>query len=395
MAIIIIITLCSLLLAAYLFDYTFSKTKIPSVILLLALGWGLRQVTGLLGIQVLNFSAILPVLGTIGLVLIVLEGSLELEFNKTKVNLIKKSFWGAFLPLIILSLLLAFLFQSFSSTSFVDSMVNAIPLCIISSAIAIPSVENFSLKNKEFVIYESSLSDILGVLFFNFFALNDDFNFVSVGSFTFNLILIIIISFIATIGLAMLLNKLDHRIKFFPFILLVILIYAVSKYFHLPALLFILMFGLFIGNLDELKNFKWIKKLKPDELDKEVHKFKEFNIEATFLIRSLFFLLFGYLLETSDIIKTETILWSVGIVAVIFILRTIQLKFLKFPLRPLLFIAPRGLITILLFLSIAPTQRIPLLDKSLIVQVIILTTLMMVGGLLPSNNKTSPKTNLT
>jgi hypothetical protein len=33
--------------------------------------------------------ATLPVLGTIGLILIVLEGSLELELNKSKVGLIK------------------------------------------------------------------------------------------------------------------------------------------------------------------------------------------------------------------------------------------------------------------------------------------------------------------
>jgi hypothetical protein len=50
-----------------------------------------------------------------------------------------------------------------------------------------------------------------------------------------------------------LLNKIDHHIKFVPIILLIILIYEISKIFHLPALIFILVFGLSIGNLDELK----------------------------------------------------------------------------------------------------------------------------------------------
>jgi hypothetical protein len=36
-------------------------------------------------------------------------------------------------------------------------------------------------------------------------------------------------------------------------------------------------------------------------LNKEVAKFKELTIEATFLVRALFFLLFGYLIQTSEI----------------------------------------------------------------------------------------------
>jgi Kef-type K+ transport system membrane component KefB len=39
----IIISLCLLLLIAYLFDLTAARTKIPSVILLLLLGWMVRE----------------------------------------------------------------------------------------------------------------------------------------------------------------------------------------------------------------------------------------------------------------------------------------------------------------------------------------------------------------
>jgi len=85
----------------------------------------------------------------------------------------------------------------------------------------------------------------------------------------------------------------EHRIKFIPIILLVVLIYEVSKVYHLPALIFILLFGLSIGNIDELKRFKWIEKFKPNVLNREVIKFKELTTETAFLIRALFFLLFG------------------------------------------------------------------------------------------------------
>lgn len=45
MAVTVIITFCVLLLIAYVFDLTTSKTKVPSVILLLLLGWSVRQLT--------------------------------------------------------------------------------------------------------------------------------------------------------------------------------------------------------------------------------------------------------------------------------------------------------------------------------------------------------------
>lgn len=171
----IIITLCALLLIAYLFDLSASKTKIPSVILLLILGWGVRQLTNIFEISFPDFSSILPVLGTIGLILIVLGGSLELELNRSKTGLIKRSFLGALIPMLAFAFLFAWLFQYFGHYSFRNSLVNAIPLSVISSAIAIPSVRGLGSADKEFVIYESSFSDILGVLFFNFVILNQVF----------------------------------------------------------------------------------------------------------------------------------------------------------------------------------------------------------------------------
>lgn len=284
--------------------------------------------------------------------------------------------------MIALAFLLAFAFRYFGHFGLKDSLTNAIPFCVISSAIAIPSVKNLSSHNKEFVIYESSLSDILGVLIFNFLALNETIDRFSFGNFGLQLLIITVVSFIATIGLSFLLSKIEHHIKFVPIILLVVLIYAVSKIYHLPGLIFILLFGLSIGNLDEFKRFKWIEKFKPDELNKEVNKFKELTIEAAFLIRALFFLLFGYLIETSEVLNADTFTWALVIVFFIFAFRLIQLKLSKLPLQPLLFVAPRGLITILLFLSIEPTHTISLVNKSLIIQVIILTALLMMFGLM-------------
>lgn len=88
----IIILVCTLLLIAYLFDISSSLTKIPSVIMLLLLGWVVKQAVELFQLDIPDLNPLLPALGTIGLILIVLEGSLELELTHEKVPMITKSF---------------------------------------------------------------------------------------------------------------------------------------------------------------------------------------------------------------------------------------------------------------------------------------------------------------
>ncbi len=387
MTIAIIIAICVLLILAYVFDITSSKTKIPAVILLLLLGWTVGQVTKQLEIPIPNLNPTLPILGTVGLILIVLEGSLELELNMSKFSFVGKASLIAFLPMLLFSFALAFAFQYYGNTSFKTGLANAIPFAIISSAIAIPSAQNLSSKNKEFITYESSLSDIFGVIFFNFITLNDNIGTKSIGYFLLELFIILLISFVSTIGLAFLLSKIKHHVKFAPIILTVVLIYALSKIYHLPALIFILLFGLFLGNLDEIKHNRFIQKLKPEILNGEVHKFKELITEIAFLIRSLFFLLFGYLIQASELLNGKTIGWALSITFAVFLIRLLFLKLFRQASKPVIFIAPRGLITILLFLTIPVSQSIEIASKSLIIQVIILTALAMMFGLMTNKKK--------
>ena len=387
----LIISICILLILSYIFDITSSKTKIPTVILLLVLGWAVNQLATLVAIPIPDLTPILPILGTIGLILIVLEGSLELELNKTKYPTKKKTSIMAILPLLILSFLLAFAFQYLGDTTFKVGLANAIPFAVISSAIAIPSAQNLLSNNKEFVTYESSLSDIFGVILFNFITLNDNIGTQSIGYFVLQLIVILLITFIATLGLALLLSKIKHPVKFVPIILMIVLIYTVSKEYHLPALIFILLFGLFLSNLDEIKHNQYIQRLHPEILNKEAHKFKELTAEFAFLIRSLFFLLFGYLIKTSELLNSETIIWAASITAGIFLIRYVFLRLVKLSVKPLLFIAPRGLITILLFLSIPISQASYLVNNSLVIQVIILSALVMMVGLISYKSEISQK----
>ena len=378
----ILITICILLLIAYIFDVSSSKTKIPSVILLLLIGWVVKQITNNFQIFVIDLSPILPILGTIGLILIVLEGSLEIELNKSKLPFVGKTTIISFVPILIFAFGLAAAFQYFENVSFKIALANAIPFAIISSSIAIPSAQNLPAKDREFITFESSLSDIFGVLFFNFITLNDEIGFALAGNFVVEIILMLLISFIATIGLAYLLSKIKHHVKYLPIILIIVLIYNISKMFHLPALIFILIFGIILGNIDEIKDLRFIKNFQLATLQREVYKFKELTIEIVFLVRALFFILFGYLINTSELLNSESIIWAISISIGIFFIRFIIFKIARIKINPLLYIAPRGLITILLFLSIPLNQQMRLVNNSLLIQVIIITAFIMMLGLM-------------
>lgn len=385
----IIISICLLLLIAYIFDVSSPKTRIPSIILMLLVGWAVRQGANFFGIQIPDLSPILPVIGTIGLILIVFEGALELELNRSKKSIIISSALMSFVPMVILSFGIAIAFDYFSGVGLRRGLINAIPFAVISSAIAISSSQNLQNKYREYITYESSFSDIFGVVFFNFIVRNEVISIKSFTDFTIQIIMILIVTIIATLGLAFLLSKIRNRVKFLPIILLIILIYTVAKMYHLPALIFIFIFGLFIGNLDKFKRFSFVDRLQPEVFVKEVDKFEELTNEITFSIRALFFLLFGYLIETSELLNTHTIMWSSGIFVGIFILRSIFLKVFRQNIDPLLFIAPRGLITILLFITIPEGQQIGLVNNSMVIQIIILTAIFMMVGLMitGSNNR--------
>lgn len=388
MSIQIIISICGLLLIGYLFDLTSSRTRIPSVIMLLVLGWTVKQLSVSLKIGIPDLSFFLPILGTVGLILIVLEGALELELNRSHVHLAKKSFVMALAPMMITAFVISLAFYHYGTYPFRTSLINAIPFCVISSAIAIPSTTGFLKADRQFVIYESSLSDIIGVLFFDFVALNEYVDFTTVADYLVKVVIMLAVAFLATVALAVIMREIDHPIKHGPIMILLVLIYAVSKSQHLPALIFVLIFGLFLGNLDELRRFDWIKKLRPEDFDHEIHQFKQVSQEAVFVVKTLFFLLFGFLIETSDIINGNTIMWALAITVLIYLVRASFLKLNGLPLFPMLFIAPRGLITILLFFSILAEHKIAFANKALTIQVIIMTSFIMMTGMIISKKQT-------
>jgi NhaP-type Na+/H+ or K+/H+ antiporter len=367
---------------SYLVDIFSHRIRIPSVLLLMAFGMGIKVFLDVTGIGAPDFTKMLPFLGTIGLILIVLEAAMHLHLTRDALEVMSKAAISAASLLLVTSGVITGLLHLVSGETFHSCLVNAIPFAVISSAMAIPSTQNLSPEKKEFVIYESTFSDILGILFFTLASNNlggvDDW----VLGISKSVLITILFSAIFTVGLVWLVTKLRNHVKFFLILFLLLLVYSVAKLFHLPALLLVFLFGLALNNTFLLNRWKWLsEKIDLEKVQEDLKYMQVSATESTFLIRTFFFVIFGYSLQWALILKLDVILLSLAVAAIIFGLRFGFFKLLaKKHLFPEFLIAPRGLITVLLFYSIPQTMQIIPVNLGSVFLVVVITAITMAAG---------------
>ncbi|TNE54289.1 MAG: sodium:proton exchanger [Bacteroidetes bacterium] len=376
---------CGLIVLSYLFTVFNRITRIPSVLLLLGTGILLRYLVDRSGYTYEIPSDVVELLGTAGLIMIVLEAGLDLEVSRSKFGLIRSSFLSALVIFLLSTFAVAGLLSlQQRDIPFTNCIIYAIPLSIVSSAIVLPSVHHLSESKKEFLIYEASFSDILGILVFNFLTadrlitLNDTAWFF--GSIPVGIILSIVVSFV----LMFLLVRSRVHIKFFLVFAVLVLIYIGGKSLNLPSLLTILLFGLVVNNW-ELIPWQPIRRyFSMESVDNVQALLKSITAESAFLIRTFFFILFGYSINLGFLTDPDVLLVGSAIVLALLLLRYVYLRIVhKYDLLPELFYIPRGLVTVLLFYKIPDWQRIEGFDEGVLFFVILVTSLiMMVSSIL-------------
>ncbi|MEK9852326.1 MAG: cation:proton antiporter [Flavobacteriaceae bacterium] len=383
-----------LIVFSYLFDRFARKTKFPAVILLMFTGILFRLLSSAYGFNQLGFlDDLIPVLGTVGLILIVLEGALELKISKEKLPLLLKGFIAALVILLLNIAALQWVFSSLFEMSAQVAVLSAIPLAIISSAVAIPSAGGLLDKEREFVVYESTFSDILGIMIFNYalrqFEVGEGLlNSSSLVALLFQIIGVVVISIGITYILFKLLRQIEHHVKFFLILALLILVYAFGKLFHLPALVTIFIFGIFLSNVKSLLP-KFLKNyLDLDHTEKELHEFHLLTAESTFLVRTFFFLFFGFSIQLSTFNSIQPLIYGVIIILIMLALRYLYFSATTVQIKPspLVYLSPRGLISILLFLQLKDISFVDLslspIDERVLLIVILGTMLVMLLGTL-------------
>ncbi|MEM7163062.1 MAG: cation:proton antiporter [Bacteroidota bacterium] len=356
----IVIAASAVIILSYFFNVISRKTNIPSVILLIAAGIGMHYGLDFFGLSTINNyiidnDNILPILGQVGLILIVLEAALDLELSKKKWPVIWKSFSVALLALLGSTALVAFVLEFFIfNNNWNLAIVCAIPLSIMSSAIIIPSVANLIEVRKEFMVYESTFSDILGImLFYPFLDGVTDPNFGGIGAEFGKVFLTIIVSVIISYFLVWLFQRIKSQVKLFLLIALLCLLYVIGKIYGLSTLVLILIFGLMLNNSELFFRGKLSKYINHDKLNHFLHDFHVLALESAFVLRTFFFVIFGITISLDYLLNYEVALIGICVAAALYIIRWIFLKiFISKQTSALLLIAPRGLITVLLFFSI-------------------------------------------
>ena len=415
-AYVIIIAAALIIILSFIFNIISNKTNIPSVLMLIVLGVFIQLVvwspdTASKSSQLMMG---LEILGNVGLIFIVLEAALDLKLKKDKIGLISKSFIIALFALLLSSFAIASVFMFLwsdgngtNNVNWITSLLYAVPLSIMSSAIIIPSVSKLTKSKKEFMIYESTFSDILGIMFFYFLKNNryvesaeQVFKDVSI-----NIGATVLIALVISYLLVILFQKLQMQAKYFLMFSVLVLLYAIGKMFHLSSLIIILFFGLVLNN----SNVFFVGPLKGlsvgEKLKSSLHELHVITLETAFVLRTFFFVVFGVTISIASLFDYRYGLLSILIVAILFLIRWLMLRiFSGRDITPQLWIAPRGLITVLLFFSIpngwvdvdgemlneyTPLYdcTIPFFDQGILLYTILLTSIIMTISLITTRGE--------
>lgn len=387
-----IIAISLVIIISYFFNIISEKTNIPSVLLLIVTGILIKLGFDYFDVQTGDrLFGVLEILGIVGLIMIVLEASLDLELTKEKWPVIWKSFTVAMLSLIACSLAIAFLLQLLLIDDFLVALVYAIPLSIMSSAIVIPSVGELMEDKKEFMVYESTFSDILGIMYFYFLIgnLNNSVNTVVIDVIS-NIFITVVLSVLISYALVLIFQRVKTQVKLFLLIAVLLLLYALGKQFHLSSLLIILVFGLVINNHKLFFRGVMRKWIQAAPLNSILRNFHLITIESAFVVRTFFFVIFGMTVDLNSLLNGRDLLISLVIVVILFGIRAGFLRFFRGKeITPEVLIAPRGLITILLFFAIPASIQVEF-NSGILLYTIIITSVVMAMALIAGGKHIEP-----
>ena len=377
------------IIISYFFNLYAKKSGVPAVLLLIGLGIIINYTLLLFGFPKPNLLPILEVLGVVGLILIVLEAALDLHLLKEKLGLIVKSFLVALIGLGGTTYLTAFILNYLMGVEVLTAMLYAIPLSILSSAIILPSIDDLDEYKREFMIYESTFSDIVGIIgFYSVLTMVGSQTTESVyGEVLGNLAITVVFSIIISYILIYVFQNIKGHVKLFLLIAILLLLYAVGKMFHLSSLIIILIFGMILNNYKVFFKKGLMKLLNEERVEEVLDDMKVVTAESAFVVRTFFFIIFGWSVSLGSLFSFKVIGIGLLILFIIYLVRAIVLfVFNGRDIIPQLFLAPRGLITILLFFAIPEELSAGKEFQGVLLFVILISCLIMTRSLVSYKN---------
>jgi len=242
------------------------------------------------------------------------------------------------------------------------------------------------------MIYESTFSDIIGIIgFYSVLTMVGSKTEESVYSAVIgNLALTVIISVIISYILIYIFQNIKGHVKLFLLIAILLLLYAIGKMFHLSSLIIILIFGMILNNYKVFFRGGLLKLLNIEKVDEVLDDMKVITAESAFVVRTFFFIIFGWSVKLESLLSFKVMGIGLVILAIIYAIRAIVLfLFNGRDIVTQLFLAPRGLITILLFFAIPEEFTIGEEFEGVLLFVILISCLIMTWLMIRNKNKLS------
>lgn len=366
------------LLAAFAVEHFDRRTGVPSVIVMITLGLLAEPLLGPFGVVGTELKSMVPVAGAIGLVLIVLEGALDIELRRERIRLAATAFAVAVAGFVLCTAAFALIAVHTLHMGYFQAVVLATPFAVISSAIAIPGSHFLEQRAREFVVYESSVSDIFGVLVF-IALLNSDG---TLRGFLTDLagggLLSLVLAFACSVTLLLVTTRADAHVRYVPLLAGLFALYAAGQLLHLSPLIMVLLFGLMLNNKPALDRVPLLRRVSESISATTVGEFRVLVQELTFSVRGFFFFLLGYSTNLSDFTVPRSWAAAAVVLGVVYAVRCLLLRLIDPRLAATLtWIAPRGLVTVLLYLEAKQNVPLPPYLDGTVRLVIILSAMLL------------------
>lgn len=315
-----------LIFLAHLFLHIFNRTRVPDVLWLIVVGIILGPASNLVSTE--SFGLVGPVFVTVTLVVILFEGGIALKLSALKSALskaVKLAVTSFFLTMIVVGVTAHLLL----SLEWIPSLIIGSIAASTSEAIIIPLINQLKTSEKLHALLsvESSINDVLSVAvtlaLIGAYQLGD----INVGIITGDLIASFLVAIVFGFGGAFLWSLILRRIHtmknaMFTTVAIVFALFGLVETLGFSGAIAALAFGITIGNIESIKLPKLGKPLAGNPAGLSETE-KAFFTEASFLLKTFFFIYLGISLQFSS---TGIILIGILITFIAFALRIPAVK---------------------------------------------------------------------
>jgi potassium/hydrogen antiporter len=379
-----------LLVIAFVANRIFALTRIPDVVLLMALGVLLGPVLGLVHAAELDKAT--KLLGTLAIILVLFEGGLELNLRDT-LHHFPGSLLLAFVAYVFSVALVTLLIVKSMHLPLTTGLLVGAALGCTSSTVVLPVLQQMAAEEpvKVTLMLEASWGDVLAVLTVSLLiGMKSGGGAIALGLWH-GVMTQVGLALLFSITVGVLWSRLLHVLseqRFWQVLTfsIVLVLYAGMEALGANGLIAVLGFGLTISNFPGVDPRLGLKHLVKRSADSQ-QALLTFHSELAFLVRTFFFVLIGAVAQL-DSFRRYPLLMA-GTVASLFLARWLAIQSSKWSWREvsaagresILWMLPRGLITVVLAIQVTearPTELAFL--PGLAFAVILVTNLMVVAG---------------